>query len=268
VTRPARVLSIAGSDPSGGAGVQADIKTITALGGYASAAITALTVQNTTGVERIEMAPADLVAQQISAVLCDVGADAIKIGMLGNKQNIDAVQNVLLRWKAKIPIVIDPVLVASSGDALQQSELSIDEFSDLFQGAALITPNIPEAEILTGRSIKAVEDMALAGRQLLETGANAVLIKGGHLQTDELTDLLVEPGATKSFIGRRIDSNNTHGTGCTLATAIAVSLAQGSSMAISIERAREYVVGAIRAAPGFGEGVGPLDHGHMLRGKD
>lgn len=256
-----RVLSIAGSDSGGGAGIQADIKTVTAFGGYAATAITALTAQNTTGVFGIVEVPADFVVQQIRLVLSDIGADCVKIGMLHRAEVVDAVAAVLASEAAGIPVVLDPVMVAKGGAALLSADAMAAIRARLLPLATVVTPNLPEAETLAGG---AAEPAALA-EMLLGMGPRAVLVKGGHGDGEVLTDVLLEAGRPpQTFSGPRLKSSNTHGTGCTLASAIAVSLAQGFSIADAVARARTYVVEAIRRAPGFGHGHGPLDHGHPL----
>ena len=256
-----RVLIVAGSDSGGGAGIQADIKTVTALGGFAMTAITALTAQNTQGVHGIHEVPPAFISQQINVVLDDLGADAVKIGMLHSAPVIEAVAEALPR---DIPIVLDPVMVAKGGASLLQDEAVAALKAKLIPRAALLTPNIPEAEVLTGLALSTPEDMTAAGNDLLAMGAKAVLMKGGHLEGDQLTDVLVSGEATKSFTSPRQDTPHTHGTGCTTASACAAGLAQGLTMVEAVERARAYVQEAIRTAPGYGHGHGPLNHGHTV----
>ena len=257
-----RVLIVAGSDSGGGAGIQADIKTVTMLGGYAATAITALTAQNTLGVSGVLPVPAEFVVQQMRAVLDDIGADAIKTGMLLNAGIINAVVSVLADYPA-IPLVIDPVMIAKGGAALLDPA-ALTSLRRLFPRAALLTPNIPEAEALLDRVIASVDDMIAAAGDLLATGAKAVLLKGGHLEGTTVTDILAMHGTITRFDSPRIETRHTHGTGCTLASAIAMGLAQRLSVAASVARAREFVLEAIRTAPGFGSGHGPLNHGHGL----
>jgi hydroxymethylpyrimidine/phosphomethylpyrimidine kinase len=259
-----RVLIIAGSDSGGGAGIQADIKTVTALGGYAMTAITALTAQNTLGVHGIFPVPEDFIAQQIDVVLSDIGADAIKTGMLHSAGVIEAIVAALQKQAATVPVVVDPVMVAKGGAALLQDDAVIALKTLLLPRATLLTPNIPEAEALTGLKIVNSADMQQAGHQLLAMGAGAVLIKGGHMEGDLLEDWLVTAEGVQRFISARIHTRHTHGTGCTLASAIATGLAQRLPMADAVDRARLYVTAAIRTAPGFGQGHGPLNHGHLL----
>lgn len=268
-----RVLIIAGSDSGGGAGIQADIKTVTALGGYAATAITALTAQNTQGVFGIHEVPAGFVAKQIRLVLDDIGADVIKTGMLHNAEVIRAVVDTLADYPG-IQLIVDPVMVAKGGAPLLQNDAMELLVRRLMPRAVLVTPNVPEAELIAGSigcslRIEDCRDMEKLGRQLLATGCKAVLVKGGHLDGGEVTDVLIESGklqdaSCKSFSSPRIDTIHTHGTGCTLASAIATGLAQGMSLADSVMRAREYVQTAIKTAPGFGKGHGPLNHWHRI----
>jgi hydroxymethylpyrimidine/phosphomethylpyrimidine kinase len=260
-----RVLVIAGSDPSGGAGIQADIKTVTALGGYAAAAITALTVQNTRGVSAVHAVAPAVIRDQISAVLEDIGADAIKIGMIGERDAASAVAEILRTRAGAVPIVLDPVLIATSGDALAGDGVAATILNELGPLASLITPNADEAAALTGLAIRGVDDLRRAGEALLGTGARAALVKGGHLKGAQITDVLVSSGGVETFLNLRIETTSTHGTGCTLASAIATGLAQGLSMKAAVERAIAFVREAIRTAPGFGGGAGPLNHAHPCR---
>lgn len=263
-----RVLSIAGSDSGGGAGIQADIKTVTALGGYAATAITAITVQNTLGVRAIYPVPLDIIRGQIDAVLEDIGADCIKTGMLASADIIDAVWGRLQALAAHVPRVIDPVMVATSGARLIDEGAIAALKTRLVPGATLLTPNIPEAEVLSGLPVADAESMRRAGQALLALGAKAVLVKGGHLEGPEVIDILVSTEGTEIFRSPRIDTRHTHGTGCTLASAIATGLAQGLPLVDAVQRARAYVHEAIRTAPGFGSGNGPLHHGHTLSHHD
>jgi hydroxymethylpyrimidine/phosphomethylpyrimidine kinase len=260
------VLIIAGSDSGGGAGIQADIKTVTALGGYAATAITALTAQNTTGVYGVQGVPPAFIRQQIDLVLDDIGADAIKTGMLHSAPVIEAVCESLATHDRAIPLIVDPVMIAKGGASLLD-ESAIDTVkAQLIPRAALITPNLPEAEALTGHAIRGVEAMRQAARDLLSLGCGAVLLKGGHGEGAMITDVLAERGGeTTLYRGRRIETRHTHGTGCTLASAIATGLAQGLALRDAVGRARDYVRKALRTAPGFGTGHGPLNHGHTVR---
>jgi hydroxymethylpyrimidine/phosphomethylpyrimidine kinase len=264
LTKPARLLIIAGSDSGGGAGIQADIKTATALGAYAMTAVTAVTVQNTQGVHAIHPIPASIVRAQIVSALEDIGADAIKIGMLGSSETIEAVAQTLVAHARDIPLVVDPVMEAKGGASLLEDEAANTLTVSLFPLATLITPNVPEASRLTGLPVETVADCAQAGQSLLATGAQAVLIKGGHLPGETVTDVLVSHASAQRLTAPRLNTTSTHGTGCTLATAIAVGLAQGLPLLDSIRRARSYVQEAIRTAPGFGHGHGPLNHMHTL----
>ena len=256
-----RVLIIAGSDSGGGAGIQADIKTVTALGGFAMTAITALTAQNTRGVQGIFEIPEDFVAQQMRAVLEDIGADCIKIGMLHRAEIIETVVSLLAELVPGVPVVADPVMIAKGGASLLADAAQDALKTKLLPAATLITPNIPEAEVLSGMSINSVDDMSRAADALLAMGPDAVLVKGGHLEgTDILCDHLATCDSTWAFETERIDTPNTHGTGCTLASAIACGIAQGLPMADAVARAQAYVLAAIRTNPGFGSGHGPLNH--------
>ena len=260
-----RVLIIAGSDSGGGAGIQADIKTTTALGGYAMTAITAVTAQNTLGVHGIHEVPVDVIIAQMRAVLSDLGADAIKTGMLHSSEIIEAVAVCLDEFKLTAPLVLDPVMVAKGGASLLEGNAADALRSILIPRATLVTPNIPEAEILTGLTIKAQSDQRRAGEILLELGSQAALIKGGHMGGADVHDvLMLQEGTHKTFTSPRIDSKHTHGTGCTLASAIATSLAQGRSVSEAVARAHAFVQTAIRTAPGFGQGHGPLNHVHPI----
>ncbi len=262
-----RVLIIAGSDPSGGAGIQADIKTVTALGGYAATAITALTVQNTLGVTAIRPVDADFVIDQMRAVLDDIGAEVVKIGMLGDVTLIEKVSEVLgdYRRKAPLPIVLDPVMVAKGGHRLVPDDALNALRRSLMPMADVLTPNVPEAEALSGLQIQDFEQMHHAAEMLLTLGARAVLLKGGHLDTDPVRDLLVSQASDKGFESPRVNTRHTHGTGCTLASAVAAGLAQGLTLQAAVMRARNYVYHAIRSNPGLGKGRGPLNHAQAGR---
>jgi hydroxymethylpyrimidine/phosphomethylpyrimidine kinase len=260
------VLIIAGSDPSGGAGIQADIKTVTMLGGYAAAAIAALTAQNTFGVKEVLAVPADFVARQVRLVLEDIGADAIKTGMLLSAEVIHAVADVLEDYP-DIPLILDPVMAAKGGAPLLQGDAV----------EALITPNVPEAEMLakgdnpmtrlSNDPIGSVEDMRRAGKALLAMGCRAVLMKGGHLEGDTVTDILIIGSSDRrviDFTSPRLTTCHTHGTGCTLASAIATGIARGMGLEAAVKQAHAYVYEAIRTAPGLGKGCGPVNHSHPL----
>jgi hydroxymethylpyrimidine/phosphomethylpyrimidine kinase len=254
-----RVLVVAGSDSGGGAGIQADIKTITALGGYAMTAITALTAQNTEGVHGIHAVPPSFIEQQIDVVLEDLGADALKTGMLHDAAVIGAVASRISRWKIPV-VVVDPVMVAKGGASLLAHDATTALTTQLLPLSTVVTPNAPEATALTGVAIASESDLERAGRSLIALGARAALVKGGHVEGDEVTDVLVTTAGARTFRHPRLATRHTHGTGCTLASAIATGLAQGASLEQSVSDAIEYVVGAMKAAPGFGRGHGPLNH--------
>jgi hydroxymethylpyrimidine/phosphomethylpyrimidine kinase len=262
---PGRVLIIAGSDSGGGAGIQADIKTVTALGGYAATAVTAVTVQNTLGVTGVHPIPLDVIDAQARAVLADIGADVIKTGMLGDAEIVELVAQLL--DAGGVPAVIDPVMVAKGGTLLLADDAIEPVRSLLVPRAALLTPNAPEAEALTGLPAETTDDLRRAGEALLALGAGAVLMKGGHVPGDRVVDLLITPYGETIFEGERIETRNTHGTGCTLASACATGLAQGLSLEAATARAWDYVHEAMLRAPGLGRGHGPLDHGWPMRGK-
>jgi hydroxymethylpyrimidine/phosphomethylpyrimidine kinase len=263
-TAQGRVLIIAGSDSGGGAGVQADIKTVTMLGGYAATAITAITVQNTLGVMDVARLPPELILAQARAVLDDIGADAIKIGMLGGRKTVEAVAE-LLDGAAGIPAVIDTVMAAKGGRALLSGRALDALLNLLVPRAALLTPNALEAEALTGIVVADLDGQRRAGEALLAMGAHAVLLKGGHVAGPQVIDLLLTPTGETLLEGPRLDTRHTHGTGCTLASACATGLAQGMRLEDAVARAWAYTAEAIRRAPGLGSGHGPLDHGWPLR---
>ena len=258
--RPARVLIIAGSDSGGGAGIQADIKTASAFGCYAMTAVTAVTVQNTLGVHAIHPIPTKIVRDQILACLSDIGADAIKIGMLGSASVVRAVAVVLAKHARNIPIVLDPVMISTSGKPLLAQSAVDPLVRKLFPLAALVTPNIPEAKKLAAMRGTRSEDAVRAARKLIAMGAKAALIKGGHATKSTVDDVLVWEKGVEIYAFPRIATRHTHGTGCTLSTAIACALAQGLSMPLAVGRAREFVQKAIETAPGLGKGAGPLNH--------
>jgi hydroxymethylpyrimidine/phosphomethylpyrimidine kinase len=260
-----RVLIVAGSDSGGGAGIQADIKTVTALGAYAATAITALTAQDTAHVAAIEPVSPAFVARQIEIVLADLGADAIKTGMLANGAVVAAVADALEYSKFQGPIVVDPVMVSTGGEALLEDAAVETLKRRLIARAAVVTPNLPEAERLLGHKIPDADAMEGAARDLLATGARGVLLKGGHLPGDIVIDVLATEKGVERFQSPRLESRNTHGTGCSLASAIATGLAQGLGLRAAVERARAYVLEAIRTAPGFGRGHGPLNHAHTVK---
>lgn len=260
-----RVLILAGSDSGGGAGVQADIKTVTALGGYAATAITAITVQNTLGVSAVHPVAPEVVTAQARAVLDDIGADAIKTGMLGDAAMVRAVAQVL--EAAGAPAVVDPVITAKGGAALLAAEALDAVRERLVPLAALLTPNAPEAEALTGLRVATTDDLRRAGEALLQSGARAVLMKGGHVAGERVVDLLMTPAGETLFEAERLVTRHTHGTGCTLASACAVGIAQGLPLTEAVARAWDYVHQAMLHAPGLGAGHGPLGHGWPLGGR-
>jgi hydroxymethylpyrimidine/phosphomethylpyrimidine kinase len=261
-----RVLIIAGSDSGGGAGLQADLKTVTALGGYAATAVTAVTVQNTLGVTGVLPVPADMVTAQARAVLDDIGADALKTGMLGDIAMVETVA-AILDSAAGIPAVVDPVMTAKGGAALLATDAMDAVRRLMVPRARLLTPNVPEAEALTGLGIINLDDQRRAGEALLALGARAVLMKGGHLHSERVTDLLLTPEGETLFESARLETRHTHGTGCTLASACAAGLAQGLTLEAAVARAWAYVQEAIARAPGLGRGHGPLDHAWTMRGR-
>ena len=259
-----RVLIVAGSDSGGGAGIQADIKAVTMLGGYAASAITALTVQNTLGVTGVHLVPPGFVQAQMRAVLDDIGADAIKTGMLGDAAMVAAVADVIEALPERPALVIDPVMVAKGGARLLDEAAVGAVRERLLPLATLLTPNTPELEALTGRRVTSENEALDAGRWLVRQGVHAVLVKGGHLEGPEVADWLLTADEERRFASPRIATRHTHGTGCTLASAIACGLAKGLPLAEAVEAGRDYVQGAIRAAPGFGRGHGPLGHNYLL----
>ena len=260
-----RVLIVAGSDSGGGAGIQADVKAVTMLGGYAATAVTALTAQNTLGVIGIEPVDPEFVSLQMEAVLTDIGADAIKTGMLGSAQTVLRVAATCRRLAPSVPLVVDPVMVAKGGARLLDRDAAAALAGELIPMAALLTPNVPEAEALSGERIADAAGLERVAGRLLLLGPAAVLVKGGHLPGDTIVDCLVTAdGAVHRFESPRLVSRSTHGTGCTLASAIATGIAEGLTLFDSVARARAYVLEAIRTAPGLGQGHGPLNHGHPL----
>jgi hydroxymethylpyrimidine/phosphomethylpyrimidine kinase len=268
VTSNGRVLIIAGSDSGGGAGIQADIKTVTALGGYAMTAITAITVQNTLGVFGIHEAPPEIVREQVRVVLEDIGADAIKTGMLANREMVETVAAALDEFAPYIPAIIDPVMVAKGGASLLADDAVDAVKSLLLPRAAVLTPNAPEATRLTGLDIDDVDGQKRAAQELLKLGARAVLLKGGHVPGAWVHDVLATPAGMEVFSSQRIQTNATHGTGCTLASAIAAGIAQGMDLPAALDWARIYLLNAIANAPGLGAGHGPLGHAWTLKGEN
>ncbi|HEX8668908.1 MAG TPA: bifunctional hydroxymethylpyrimidine kinase/phosphomethylpyrimidine kinase [Allosphingosinicella sp.] len=254
---PPRILIIAGSDSGGGAGIQADIKTVTMLGGFAMTAITALTAQNTVGVGGVHQVTAAFVLEQIDAVLSDLGVDAVKIGMIGASDTVHAVAGRL--EQLAVPIVFDPVMIATSGSTLADAE-TIDAFGRLMAISTLVTPNIPELERLAGVEISGEEDMAGAAEAIYEEFGCAVLAKGGHAEGEKVADLLVWDKGSITHHSDRLDIEHTHGTGCTLASAVASGLGAGLPMDRAVDRGLRFVHAALLAAPGFGRGNGPIGH--------
>ena len=258
-----KVLTIAGSDCSGGAGIQADIKTITAHKMYGMSVITALTAQNTTGVYGIEESSPEFVGQQIDCIFKDIRPDAVKIGMVSSSKIIEIIAEKLIEYKAE-NIVVDPVMVSTSGSKLLNDEAMNALITKLIPLARVITPNIPEAEALCDFEIKNEEDMIKAAKKISKNLKGSVLVKGGHLVNDAI-DLLYEDENINWFKAERIDNTNTHGTGCTLSSAIACNLADGKSLAESIENAKVYLTEALRVGLNLGEGSGPLDHTYSIK---
>jgi hydroxymethylpyrimidine/phosphomethylpyrimidine kinase len=258
-------LSIAGSDSCGGAGIQADIKTMTMNGVYAMSAITALTAQNTTGVRDIMEASPEFLAEQLDAVFEDIYPDAVKIGMVSSAELIRTIAAKLREFGAK-NIVVDPVMVATSGARLIKEEAIDTLTKELLPLATVTTPNVPEAEILSGMEINSKADMELAAKKISENFGCAVLLKGGH-SINDANDLLYSNGEIKWFEGKRIDNPNTHGTGCTLSSAIASNLAKGYSLEVSVKRAKDYISGALAAMLDLGKGSGPMKHAFDLSGE-
>lgn len=258
-------LTIAGSDSSGGAGIQADIKTMTANGVYAMSAITALTAQNTTGVQGIFEVSPDFLAQQLDSIFTDIRPDAVKIGMVSSTGLIEVIAQKLREYRAA-NIVVDPVMVATSGSRLISDD-AIDALkAHLLPLATVLTPNIPEAEVLSGMDIRTPDDMVAAARAISEQYRCAVLCKGGH-QLNDANDLLWRNGTAKWFNGRRIDNPNTHGTGCTLSSAIASNLAKGYDLDTSVQKAKNYISGALGAMLDLGRGSGPMNHAYAIDGE-
>ena len=256
-------LSIAGSDCSGGAGIQADLKTMTMNGVYALSAITAMTAQNTTGVRAIQESTPDFLKQQIDAVFEDIYPDAVKIGMVASSELIRVIAERLRYYDAK-NVVVDPVMVASAGSSLIKQEAVQTLIQELLPISTLVTPNIPEAQVLSGMSIQNKEDMIAAAKQIGDQYHCAVLLKGGH-SINDANDLLYADGEFHWFEGKRINNPNTHGTGCTLSSAIASNLAKGVTLAESVQRAKDYISGALAAMLDLGKGSGPMNHAFALQ---
>lgn len=257
--QPARALTIAGSDSGGGAGIQADLKTFAAFGVHGMSALTAITAQNTRGVLGVELVSPELVAEQIDAVVEDLGVDAVKTGMLGSAEIVATVAERIRTHGLQSRFVLDPVMVAKSGDRLLDPEAVGAVRERLLPLARCITPNLAEAAVLTDMSVGSLEEMGSAGQRLLELGAGAALVKGGHLDGDPV-DLLCLPDGEIPIGGERVDTPHTHGTGCTLGAAITAGLARGQELEPAVRAAREYLQAALRAAPGLGSGHGPMWH--------
>ena len=258
-------LTIAGSDCSGGAGIQADLKTMTMNGVYAMSAITALTAQNTTGVRAIQESTTDFLSKQLDAVFEDIYPDAVKIGMVASSELICVIADRLSYHKAK-NVVVDPVMVATSGSSLMKTDAVQTLIEKLLPIATLVTPNIPEAQVLSGNTIESKEDMLSAAKFIGDTYGCAVLLKGGH-SINDANDLLYANGEMVWFEGKRINNPNTHGTGCTLSSAIAANLAKGFDLAMSVKRAKDYISDALSAQLDLGQGSGPMMHNFDLQGK-
>lgn len=260
-----RILIIAGSDSSCGAGIQADLKTVLVLGGYGMTAITAITAQNTLGVHEIYPVPVATIVAQMDVTLSDIGADVVKTGMLVNREVIEAVAETLETRGPHLLRIIDPVMVATSGDTLLADKAIGALKSLLIKDADLVTPNAVEAYILSGKTVESVSGQRRAAEALLEAGAKAVLVKGGHIEGAVITDVLQTRYEEHIFESPRIDTKHTHGTGCTLASAIATLHGSGHSLPEAVHAGRDYLIGAIKAAPGLGSGSGPVHHGWALQ---
>ena len=251
-------MTIAGSDSGGGAGIQADLKTFAALGVYGASTLTAITAQNTVGVAAVHELPTDMIAAQINAVVTDIGVDAVKTGMLSSSAIVEIVVQELERHRITT-LVVDPVMIAKSGDSLLRED-AVDALRNLLVPlAAVVTPNIPEAETLTGREITSDQDMRWAAEQIIDMGARSVVVKGGHRE-GPATDLFYDGFQFREFTAPRFETKNTHGTGCTFASAVAAGLAQGKDVIDAVAQAKEYVTEAIRRSFPLGQGHGPLNH--------
>jgi len=259
-----RVLIVAGSDSGGGAGIQADIKTVTMFGAYAATAVSAITVQNTQGVSDVLPLEPDIIVRQMQVVLDDIGADVVKTGMLHSTEVIEAVAEEL-DARSGLKLVVDPVMVATSGDPLLRDDAMIALRNLLVPAATILTPNMPEAARLTGQSVETLDDQKRAADALMGLGPTAVLVKGGHGEGTDVHDVLVTEDSIEVMSSPRIDTLHTHGTGCTLASAIAALLSQGAPMRDAVSIARDYVHEAIATAPGLGKGHGPLNHMHPFQ---
>ena len=258
---PLRALTIAGSDSGGGAGIQADLKTFAALGVFGTSAITAITAQNTLGVTAVAEVPVEVIRDQIEAVVSDIGFDAVKTGMLSSTEIVECVVEAVERLKLA-PLVVDPVMIAATGAQLLRDDAVESVRERLVPWATVVTPNVPEAEVLTGVEIDSVDDMELAGGELVAMGADAAVVKGGHFDdgTGRVNDVLVTKECTRTFTTLRIDTTSDHGTGCTFASAVAAHLAHGLGLAPAVEMSQRYVWNAIANADPIGGGHGPLNH--------
>ncbi len=260
----AKAMTIAGSDSGGGAGIQADLKTFAAMGVYGTSVLTAITAQNTQTVTEVVDMPDSMIRSQIDAVVSDIGADAVKTGMLSSAGIIEIVAEKVTEH-GMTPLVVDPVMVAKGGARLLRED-AVDALKSLLLPlATVVTPNIPEAEVILGRRIEDMDDMRDAAREIVEFGARSVVVKGGHME-GPATDIFFDGSDIKAYTSQRISTHNTHGTGCTFASAIAAGLAKGNSVRDSVSDAKKYVTEAIRYAPAIGKGNGPLNHFYMLRG--
>lgn len=276
---PPRILIIAGSDSGGGAGIQADLKTVALLGGFGMTAITAITAQNTLGVQGVHPIPTDMVLAQMESCIGDIGVDAVKIGMIGSAQTAAAVADRLAKLD-DVPIIFDPVMVATSGSLLAD-DATVAAFEKLMQVATVITPNVPELQALTGATVDDLDSLEAAAQALRDRTGAIILAKGGHLpqQAEDdrplIHDLLIDEDMVADYSVERIDTRNSHGTGCTLASAIATGLGGGLSLGDAVDRAEAYVAAVLAAAPGFGQGHGPMGHAlgltpfyHLLAARD
>ncbi len=258
---PPRALTIAGSDSGGGAGIQADLKTFAALGVFGTSAVTAITAQNTLGVTAVAEVPIEVISDQIDAVVSDIGIDVVKTGMLSSAQIVECVVEAVERLELA-PLVVDPVMIAATGAQLLQDDAVESVRNQLVPQASVVTPNVPEAETLTGVEIESVEDMELAGGELVMMGANAAVVKGGHFDdgTGRVNDVLVTKEGARTFTTLRIDTTSNHGTGCTFASAVAAHLAHGLELEPAVEMSQRYVWNAMANAESIGGGQGPLNH--------
>ena len=266
MTRPRIAMTIAGSDSGGGAGIQADLKTFAALGVYGTSVLTAITAQNTQGVTGIHEVPVEMVRAQIEAVISDIGADAVKTGMLSSTESITAVAEEVRRLGLNT-LVVDPVMVAKGGDRLLREDAVEALRTKLLPLATVVTPNGPEAEVLTGVKVRTLEEARVAAERIVEMGARSVVVKGGHLTGGEAIDIFYDGTTVRELKAPRIDTKNTHGTGCTFGSAIAAALAKGLALEDAVGRAKEYVTEAIRTNLDVGHGHGPLNHFYQLWGK-